>query len=302
MKHRNASKLKTMKKTILLLLCGTFAISAWAQENTTQERVRKVADTDTVNVPSEKGSTKMKITFEMGDDGDEIITDRSIKRQEERHGDRTDRPGSRSKLMAGLSFSPFDLGLAKMIDNGKGTLSPENEFLTYRAWKSVNVGFDVAKVAYRFNDQFRVVLSAGFDWTHFRLKKDVIIAEDSRPLTYEDSDIDYTKNRFSSSYLRIPLTFEVRSKAGTFNERVRFSVGPIAGILIQGSQKFKSKEQGKKKNVDDFNYAPFRYGAFARVSYGTFGVYAKYYMNDMFQHSPDQKGLKNISFGLMLHL
>jgi len=30
------------------------------------------------------------------------------------------------------------------------------------------------------------------------------------------------------------------------------------------------------------------------------GVFAKYYMNDMFADSPDQKGLKNLSFGIML--
>lgn len=288
-----------MKKIFLILFCGVLAASAVAQEEKTDKRRRTVADTDTVEIGIGKDKKKLKITFEMGEDGDEIIQDKRLKREENESSMHTIK---HSKLSAGLSFSPFDLGLAKMIDNGKGSLSAENEFLNYRAWKSVNVGFDVAKIAYRFNDQFRIVLSTGFDWTHFRLKQNVIILEDSKPLGYKSSEIDYSKNRFSSSYLRIPLTFEVRSKAGTFHQRVRFSAGPIAGILIQGSQKFKSKEEGKKKNVNDFNYAPFRYGAFARLSYGSVGVYAKYYMNDMFQDSPDQKGLKNISFGLMLHL
>jgi hypothetical protein len=27
-------------------------------------------------------------------------------------------------------------------------------------------------------------------------------------------------------------------------------------------------------------------------------VFAKYYVNDMFENSPDQKGLRNFSFGL----
>lgn len=288
-----------MKKIFLILFCGILATSAVGQDKKTKERVRTVADTDTVEMQVGKEKKKMKITFEMGEDGDEIINEKRLQRDNnESHMHAI----KNTRLSAGLSFSPFDLGLAKMIDNGKGSLSPENEFLSYRSWKSVNVGFDVAKIAYRFNDQFRIVLSTGFDWTHFRLKHDVIIKEDTRPLEYEVSSVDYTKNRFSSSYLRIPLTFEVRSKAGTFHQRLRFSAGPIAGILIQGSQKFKSKEEGKKKNVNDFNYAPFRYGAFARLSYGSVGVYAKYYMNDMFQNSPDQKGLKNISFGLMLHL
>ena len=34
------------------------------------------------------------------------------------------------------------------------------------------------------------------------------------------------------------------------------------------------------------------------VGYGGWGVFAKYYFNDMFENSPDQAGLKSFSFGL----
>src|SRR5690606_29573172 len=107
--------------------------------------------------------------------------------------------------------------------------------------KSVNVGFDVAQIGYRFGDEFRIFLAAGLDWTQFRLKSDIIIKEDTSPLDYEDADISFSKNRFGSSYLRIPLTFEFRSK-GTFSSRFHFAAGPLAGILLRGNQKFKSAE------------------------------------------------------------
>ena len=288
-----------MKKILLTLLCGIITITASAQEK--DKRTRTVADRDTVEIKVNNERKKVEIIFEMGDDVNDrnLNTDTIVKKKAEIRTSSKNEVKN-SKLFAGITFSRFDLGLAKMVDNGKGNLSSENEFLDYRAWKSVNVGFDVAQIGYKFNDQFRMLLAAGFDWTHFRLNKDIIIKEDTRPLEYENSTIHYSKNRFSSSYLRIPLTFEIRSKAGTFEERLRFAAGPIAGILIQGSQKFKSKEEGKTKNIDDYNYTPFRYGAFARIGYGSFGLYAKYYFNDMFQNSPAQEGLRNVSFGMML--
>lgn len=287
-----------MKKIILSLLCAIITITASAQEG--NKRARMVADGDTVEIKRNNENKKVKIIFEPGEDviDRNINTDTLVKKKTEKKS--ASKRVEDSKLFAGITFGRFDLGLTKMVDNGKGSLSPANEFLDYRAWKSINVGFDVAQIGYKFNDQFRILLAAGFDWTHFRLNKDIIIKKGTRPLEYENSSLHYTKNRFSSSYLRIPLTFEIRSKAGIFEERLRFAAGPIAGILIQGSQKFKSKEQGKTKNIDNYNYAPFRYGAFARVGYGSFGLYAKYYFNDMFRNSPAQKGLKNVSFGVML--
>jgi hypothetical protein len=277
------------------------ALSVSAQGTTKNEpsgRVKVITDRDTIEMEVRNDKKKIEVIFEMGEGFPDLKTDTTLKERKAYQRRRSPIPQVKNnKLFAGLTFSRFDLGLAKMLDHGKGTLSPENEFLSYRAWKSVNVGFDVAQIGYKFDDQFRILLSAGFDWTHFRLKKNVIITEGS-PLSYEESSIGYSKNRFSSSYLRIPLTVEVKSKAGTFPHRLKLAAGPIAGVLIQGSQKFKSEQEGKKKNKDDFNYTPFRYGAFARVGYNGFGLFAKYYFNDMFQDSPDQVDLKNLSLGV----
>lgn len=286
-----------MKKTVLSLLCGIMMFSASAQE---KKKARVIADRDTVEITVNKEGKRIEVIFEMAEDAiDQHLKKDTLKKDTQQRSS-TIAKRSKSKVFAGLTFSRFDLGLAKMIDNGSGTLSADNEFLDYRGWKSVNVGFDVAQIGYRFSDQFRMHLAAGFDWTHFRLNNDIIIKENTKPLSYENSNLRYDKNRFSSSYLRIPLTFQWQSKAGTYNKRLRLAAGPIAGVLIQGSQKFKSREEGKTKTKDDFNYTPFRYGAFARVGYGSFGIYTKYYFNDMFQNSPAQEELKNISFGIML--
>ena len=197
----------------------------------------------------------------------------------------------------GLTFSRFDLGLATLVDNGSFTLSRQNQFLNYRSWKTSNVGFDVFQMGIRFSDGFKIYLSGGFDWTLIRLRQDITILPNQPVLTYRQDSIHYSKNRFGSSYLRIPLSFDFRTKEDARGNRAHFVIGPIAGILLNGRVKQISQEHGKQKIDDDYHFARVRYGGFVRMGYAGWGLFAKYYTNDMFENSPEQKGLKNFSFG-----
>lgn len=200
----------------------------------------------------------------------------------------------------GLSFDNLHLGFATLLDNGSFTLSPQNNFLDYRQIKTSNVGFDVLKLGYRFNDNFKLSISGGFDWTLIRLKQNINIVPDAPTLTFVNSPINYSKNRFSSNYLVIPLSFDLRTKEYRDGKRFHFVFGPETGFLIDGMQKQISDDLGKKKNFNDFHFTRFEYGAFTRIAYGNLGIYAKYYFNDMFENSPAQKGLKSFDFGLTL--
>jgi hypothetical protein len=221
------------------------------------------------------------------------IGDFKSRRDSLRHRDR--KP---SGFNFGLTFSRFNLGLTTLVDNGSFTLSSKNDFLSYRSWKSSNVGFDVIQFGYRFTPNFKIYLAGGFDWTLIRLRKDITIQRDAPVLTYVTDPIHYSKNRFSSTYFRIPLSFEIRSKEYSDGKRARFVFGPEGGILLGARVKQISEEKGKQKLDDDYHFAKIRYGAFARLGYGFAGFYAKYYFNDMFENSPEQAGLKNFAVGL----
>ncbi len=200
----------------------------------------------------------------------------------------------------GITFSRVDLGLVKLVDNGSFTLGDDNRDFRYRPGKTVNLGFDVLQAGYRFNDHFRVFLSGGFDWTIIRLRENIDFHENTTPLTWTHSDVDYSKNRLTATYLRLPLTFELRSKHYSGLGRLKFAFGPEGGFLLKGTQRFKSDELGKQKFKDDYNFTQFRYGAFARFGVGGLGIYGKYYFNDLFENSPQQAGLQNFTFGVML--
>lgn len=200
----------------------------------------------------------------------------------------------------GITFSRFDLGLTTLVDNGSFRLSPANEFLRYRSWKSSNVGFDVIQFGYRFTPNFKMYVSGGWDWTLIRLRENITILPDQPVLTYRTDNIQYSKNRFSSSYIRVPLTFDFRTNEDADGKRWHFTIGPDMGFLVGGRVKQISSENGKQKIDNDYHFAKVRYGGFTRVAHGSIGIFAKYYFNDMFEDSPAQEGLKNFSFGFTL--
>lgn len=231
--------------------------------------------------------TEFKVTLGKSDDA--TVRDKS---------DSTKNTTRHSGVSFGLTFARFDLGFAKLIDNGSFTLSPQNDFLEYNSWKTSNVGFDLVQFGYRFNSHFKVYLSGGFDWTHIRLEKDITIRRNAPVLEYDASTVHFDKNRFSSTYLRIPLSFELRTKDDDRGKKFRFVFGPDMGFLLNGRVKQKSSENGKQKFNDDYHFTKFRYGAFARIGYGAAGLYAKYYFNDTFENSPQQNGIRNMAFGI----
>ncbi|HEY0056191.1 MAG TPA: porin family protein [Pedobacter sp.] len=205
-----------------------------------------------------------------------------------------------SKFSVQLTFARIDLGLAKFTDNGSFTLSPATQLLETITFKTHNFGFEFFQMGYRFNHYFKVYLGSGIDWTHMRFKKDITIQPDKPKFEPVEESVDFEKNRFSSTYLRIPLAFQLRTKDDRKGNKVHFVFGPEVGFLINGKTKQVSDERGKQKVKDDFNLNPFRYGASARLGYGSFGVYVKYYDTDVFADNQGPQGFKNMNFGVML--
>ncbi len=205
------------------------------------------------------------------------------------------------RTFGGITFSRIDWGFSRLMDNGSFNLSEENSFLDYK--KASNFGFDILQYGVRFNDNFKTYLSAGFEWNYLRLKENILLSEDGSPLDYtliDKNDVNYQKNIFTSTYLRIPLTLEWRTPKNHKGDRIKIAFGAMTGILMKGTQRLKSKEDGKQKFKDNYSLASFQYGPFLRVGYKNFGIFGKYYVNDMFEKSTNQEGLNNLTFGLTL--
>lgn len=205
------------------------------------------------------------------------------------------------RIFGGVTLTRIDWGFSRIMDDGKFTLSEENDFLAYK--KASNFGFDVLQFGVRVSDNFKTYLSAGFEWNYLRLKENILLEENTQSLSYkviDRNEVNYTKNVLTSTYLRMPISFEWRSDKNRHGDRMKIAFGAMTGVLLKGTQRLKSKENGKQKFRDNYNLATFQYGPFVRVGYDDFGIFAKYYVNDVFENSPAQKGLNNFTFGLTL--
>lgn len=220
-------------------------------------------------------------------------------------GDKKDSTGrvdqSKGRFVGGITLTRIDIGFARLIDNGSFSLSPTNDFLNYKGGKTSTVSFDVLQLGYRFNSNFKIYVAGGFDWTMIRLKKDITINRGTPDLSYVTEPIHFSKNRFSSYYVHIPLNFEFRTKENRRGSRFYVVLGPEVGFLLNGKVKQISEERGKQKFKDDYNFAPFRYGGTFRIGYNSIALFAKYYASDMFDTTA-QKGLKSMAFGITLGL
>jgi len=205
------------------------------------------------------------------------------------------------RFFGGITLSRIDWGFSRPMDDGSFSLSDEKNDLSYK--RASNFGFDVLQVGLRFNDHFKTYLSAGVEWNYLRLKKNILLHENQSPLSYEfvdENDVRYTKNVLTTTYLRLPLSFEWRSGKLRNGERVKVAFGAMTGILLKGTQRLKSEKLGKQKFKDNYSLATFQYGPFVRIGYDDFGIFAKYYVNDIFENTPAMKGLNNFTFGLTL--
>lgn len=275
-------------KIYILTIAFLSALSAAEAQNTITE-VSTI--TDTIIVKREK-----KSTVKIDTDGVSVMVGKVDSVLVSKTKDAVKYP----IVNFGFNFEHFDLGISKYHTGDNFSVPAGYEFLEHETWKTHTFGFDALQLGLRFNSNFKIMISAGLDWNHIRLKNDEVDILAKQPKLSHDiiEDRELKKNRFTSRYVRLPLYFEYRT--GQIRGGKRFSVvaGPEVGFLIDGKVKQKTQGGEKTKIKDDFNFEPFRYGVNARIGYGTTGLFFKYFFNDVFAENQGPSEYKNLSFGL----
>ncbi|MGF7233258.1 outer membrane beta-barrel protein [Arachidicoccus sp.] len=278
-----------MKKIIALMLTVSFVGCLSAQKTTTIST--------TYIDSSGKTVTKTVTTVAMKDSLHRANADES-----NRHHKKSIEFGFKNKdKSAYFGINPgFGFGWNRFIDNGSIGVTKNNSNLTLD--KGPEFIFTVLKgyVDIAPHHSLRISTSLGFDWNTYHFERNITLKKGQDSLSYTiDDSRHFTKNLLRSTYLFMPLTLNIRPvKKSDFT----IAAGVEGGVLLGAKTKQKSEEDGKVKVHGTFNLNPVRYGLFLGLEYQEIGLYAKYYLSDVFANGEGPKDFKTVSIGLSVGL
>jgi len=186
-------------------------------------------------------------------------------------------------------WAGFEWGINNFLDNDF-TLSRENETVfmdlnTSRSW-AINLNFAQYSLGFG-TSHFGAVVGMGIEFNNYFFdRENTIIEEDDYVVEVDLSDTtSIAKSKLSTTYIRVPLIFEVQFPNVARARRMFISAGLITGLKLGSHTKVVYKgENGKSKdkNNDDFNLSPFRYGLTARMGFGNVSIFGDYYFSPVF--------------------
>lgn len=121
----------------------------------------------------------------------------------------------------------------------------------------------------------------------------------------ERTEIDYTKNKFSSYMVEMPLEYRWRTSTAESYKFWRVYTGVKLGYVFANQTKFKGEPSNVSlKNNDIFNV--FQYGLTISAGYNTWNFYVYYALNPIFNSTAKLNGetidMNAIKIGLMFYI
>ena len=145
------------------------------------------------------------------------------------------------------------------------------------------------------NKKRNFAIGLGIGLSSNSYNQNVLITETNGVVVYElidESVISFTKNKFTTYLLEVPLEFRWRTSTATKYKFWRIYTGIKIGYLLHSSTKFEgSLGNIKNSKVDIFN--DFQYGLTLNAGYSTFNFHLYYSLNTIFN---DDAKINNKSF------
>ena len=137
------------------------------------------------------------------------------------------------------------------------------------------------------NDKRNVAIGIGLGLSSNSYNQNISILEANNDITFniiDESEINVSKNKFTTYLLEVPFEFRLRKSTATAYSFLRIYPGFKIGYLFYNSTKFKSDAGDTKlSNIDEFNR--LQYGLTLSVGYGTWNFHAYYGLNPIFDNS-----------------
>lgn len=202
-------------------------------------------------------------------------------------------------------WSGIEFGLNSFVDD-KFSMSRTagEQFMDLNTGRSWNFNWNIKQYSVGFGtNRLGLVTGIGLEFNNYHFDGDNNIQEvDGNIVTKDDYPSTLSKSKLRTTFLTVPLLFELQLLEAKRSKRIFISGGVIGGLKLGSQSKVIYKLDGnrkKDKTKDDFNINPLRYGLTARIGYRALKFYANYYLTPFFEKDGDPQ-LYPISLGLSL--
>lgn len=157
------------------------------------------------------------------------------------------------------------------------------------------------------NESRDVAIGIGLGYSMNSFNQNMQINEESNG-SYSYTILDgntYSKNKFSSHLIELPIEFRWRTSTLTEYRFWRIYTGFKVGYAVLNTTKFKDDSGSiKHKNISDFN--KLEYGFTLSAGYNTWNIYLYYGLNPIFSNKAvlegDKINMNAIKVGLMFYI
>ena len=158
------------------------------------------------------------------------------------------------------------------------------------------------------NKARNLAIGIGLGYSANSFNQNLLINKDTAGnFTYSilEDNSTYTKNKFSSHLIELPIEFRWRTSTPTEYNFWRIYTGFKLGYVIANTSKYNG-DLGtiKHSNIDDFNN--FQYGITLSAGYNTWNLYLYYALNSIFskeaQLNSNEIDLNAVKIGLIFYI
>lgn len=202
----------------------------------------------------------------------------------------------------------YGMGVNGWLSNGNFKMPKGQEYMSLNYGKSLNFQLNpFEKNIHLYKNYINIVTGIGFEWNQYEFSNKTKLNADS---SYTHGVIDstntfnYTKNRFKTTFVNIPLLIEFNSHS---NRRKAFHMafGIIGGYKLGSRTRQIGTQNTEELRIirkDDYNLNPFRANTHISFGYRGFTIYGNYAITPLFENGKGPKlypftiGIKIVSF------
>ena len=202
----------------------------------------------------------------------------------------------------------ISLGLNSYIDNFSNfNLNSENNYMSVKVSKSYEFSANPIQFSFPFFNRYvGAVTGIGFSMNNYELLQNIDLPIDVNGVIQPTfSTHDYTKNRFKTTSLTIPLLLEFQIRMNDKDKRLFLTLGVIGSYNIQRKLKilyYEDNVQVKfKDKTTSWPVNKFNYSGTVRLGYRYFYLFANYSFLPLFIEEQGAQ-INPVSVGLGLSI